>query len=72
LTERVRSVGRDNAEERKMGSRSKVKAPKNKKPVFFKKPTEGETDEQRADAICDALLPIVNEERRGAGLPTLE
>lgn|GEM_PF-3968559 len=55
-----------------MGSRSKVKAPKNKKPVFFKKPTEGETDEQRADAICDALLPIVNEERRGAGLPTLE
>ena len=72
MTERVRSVGRDTAEERKMSGKSKVKAPKNKKPVFFKRPTEDETDEQLADAICDALLPIVNEERRREGLPPLE
>lgn len=55
-----------------MSGKSKVKAPRNKKPVFFKKATEAETDEQLADAICDALLPIVNEERRREGLPPLE
>lgn len=47
------------------------KALKEKEPVFFKKATEDETDEQLADAICDALLPIVNEERRREGLPPL-
>ena len=54
------------------GKMTNKKALKEKEPVFFKKATEDETDEQLADAICDALLTIVNEERRREGLPPLE
>lgn len=42
-----------------------------KTPVFFRKVSERETDEQVADAICEALLPLVNEARREEGLGPL-
>jgi hypothetical protein len=42
-----------------------------KTPVLCKKPSPDETDEQLADALFDALLPIINEERRKEGLGPL-
>lgn len=39
--------------------------------MLAKKAAPNEPDEQLADAICDALLPIINEERRKEGLGPL-
>lgn len=45
--------------------------PRRKTPVVFKKVSPDETAEEIADALCDALLPIINEERRKEGLGPL-
>ncbi len=48
-----------------------AKANPKKKPLFFKNLDADETAEQVADAIVEAFLPVINEERRKCGMGPL-